>query len=143
MKRAAWVFTCLALCLVLFASCTQYAAFEQESAFLKVQEDGAVQMRVQTLDLENKTVELVIQNNSAEEASFDKVCALERKQDGVWYTMQDQRSIDAIGILLPAGEETAYTYSWEQPLPKGEYRLVKSFYLPQGQINAGVYFTVE
>lgn len=109
----------------------------------QVQRTGPCKCGCKLLDLENKTVELVIQNNSAEEASFDKVCALERKQDGVWYTMQDQRSIDAIGILLPAGEETAYTYSWEQPLPKGEYRLVKSFYLPQGQINAGVYFTVE
>lgn len=53
--------------------------------------------------------------------------------------MQDERSVESIGILLDASKKTDYTYSWEQPLPKGAYRLVKSFYLPQGKIDAAAY----
>lgn len=91
--------TAVAVCL--FVLCSQAApssaSFPNESTFSQVQEDGPVQMQVQTLDLENKTVKLVIQNSSAQQASFDKTTVLEREQNGVWYAMQDERSVESIG----------------------------------------------
>ena len=87
-------------------------------------------MEVIRSDRGKVTVSIESENQNA--CTFGEFYALEVKQDGIWHTLpyatQDQVAFHSIGYEVNRGEKREWTADFEwlyEPLPAGEYRIVK------------------
>lgn len=93
-----------------------------------------VSMAVEEGSLTESGLTLLITNATAREMTYGMEFSLERKRGDAWYAMdEDDRAFADLAAILAPGETNRFSVTWEGTLPAGEYRVVKTIWLGDGE----------
>ncbi len=122
------------------------AALEQSAYSGEFSQDISIRIDGQPAGAESVT--LVYENRTGTDYTFTMVQRLEVLLDGTWYVVPDAQDFVTLQLLtLPANATVEDSFRFEgryDPLPKGEYRILKDFSDPDGNsVTAAAAFTVD
>ena len=89
---------------------------------------GRIRQSVKENSLTEAGLVLLATNRTAGEMTCGPDRTIEQKRDGIWYAMDGEQIFNDIAIILPPESIQELSVTWEKPLPRGEYRIIKSFW---------------
>ncbi|OZI10267.1 hypothetical protein CEW92_17945 [Bacillaceae bacterium SAS-127] len=128
-----------AILLLFFTGCKAGDSYLKDEAPIQKRSSSNSGIKLSTEKEVYKTsdneITVNIQNESDTEFNYDKYFAIEKKVNGVWYSVPfKDEAFEDIGIVLRPKTSTSQTFSLDRlknSLSSGTYRLVKNFYSPE------------
>ena len=119
-----------------------YARFTQQDSSEAIDSSNRISMSVENDSLTDSGLTLLITNQTAEEMTYGMDYLVEQKRDGNWYAIDEEQIVNDIAVLLPPGKTQDFAVTWEKPLPKGEYRIIKPIWDGEQTIRYAINFNV-